>query len=69
MKILTEEEAFEAMRRFLDLQWQRAPDLEVASVLGDISLETTNDGGTADPAAADEWHDCVLQVLNNSRKH
>jgi hypothetical protein len=54
--VLSESEAFRAMSRFL---WQfanRAGD-DLLTLLGDIHMEA--DGEPTDPAAWDDWLECV----------
>jgi hypothetical protein len=56
---MNEREAFLAMSRFL---WQfanRAGD-DLLTLLGDITIRS--DGDTTDPAAWDDWMDCVRTV-------
>lgn len=56
---MDEREAFLAMSRFL---WQfanRAGD-DLMTLLGDIAIDV--DGDTNDPAAWDDWLDCVRAV-------
>lgn len=57
--LMDEREAFLAMSRFL---WQfanRAGD-DLMTLLGDIAIDV--DGDTNDPAAWDDWMDCVRAV-------
>jgi hypothetical protein len=57
--ILNEHEAFEAMSLFLRNYADRAGD-DLITLLGDISRES--DGETTDPAAWDDWMECVRTV-------
>ncbi|RAO60017.1 hypothetical protein [Micromonospora saelicesensis] len=60
---MDEREAFLAMSRFV---WQfanRAGD-DLLTLLGDIGIEA--DGGTADPAAWNDWLACVRSVLDGA---
>jgi hypothetical protein len=57
--ILDEREAFMVMSRFLWQYANRAGD-DLVTLLGDIAFE--EDGGTGDPAAWDDWMDCVRSV-------
>jgi len=63
---LTEQEAFEAMRCFVDQVLSRAGN-DVATLLVDISVVVGNepwqpDGSTHDPAAWEDWLKCVESV-------
>jgi hypothetical protein len=58
--MLTEEEAFEAMRYFLTEFWKRGgslPEGDLFDVLTWTNREA--DGGTSDPA---QWHDWLAAV-------
>jgi hypothetical protein len=62
-KLLSPEQAFEAMFVFLDAYDRRtARKAEVGDVLGDIQLNE-GDGRPADPAAWDDWLAAVAAVL------
>lgn len=56
---LDEREAFAALSLFLSRFAERAGD-DLATLLMDITLMP--DGGTVDPAAWDDWLDCVRSV-------
>jgi len=56
---LTERQAFLAMSEFLWQYARRAGD-DLITLLGDI--ESESDGGPTDPAAWDDWLDCVRHV-------
>ena len=56
---LTEEQAFAAMAEFLWQYARRAGD-DLITLLGDIEPEA--DGRPTDPAAWDDWLDCVRHV-------
>jgi hypothetical protein len=56
---LTERQAFQAMAEFLWQYARRAGD-DLITLLGDIELEA--DGRPTDPAAWDDWLDCVRHV-------
>lgn len=60
---LTLKEAFVAMRLFLEEYYQRTSSDDVGSLLGD--LDFLDDGGTADPAAWEDWIECVEKVQKN----
>jgi hypothetical protein len=64
---LTEQEAFEAMRCFLE-QFYKSAGNDMPTLLADISLTFGNEpwtphGGTLDPAAWYDWLHCVEQVV------
>jgi hypothetical protein len=61
---LTEREAYAAMYTFLDRIWERNNDIQLGSLLGDMS--TLEDGDSADPAARVEWLECVEQAKKGS---
>jgi hypothetical protein len=63
---MDEREAFLAMSRFL---WQfanRAGD-DLVTLLGDIAIDAA--GETNDPAAWDDWMDCVKWVKEAAEGH
>ncbi|MEX0406644.1 hypothetical protein ABGN05_13280 [Aquibium sp. LZ166] len=60
-KILAERQAYEAMLKFLERQYARTASDDIGVLLGSASL--LEDGSPADPALADEWHECVETVL------
>lgn len=53
---MTEKEAFIAMRLFLERYYKRAGN-DMETLLADITLEA--DGQPLDPAAWDDWLECV----------
>lgn len=57
--LLTQEEAFRVMAEFLWQYARRAGD-DLITLLGDIELES--DGMPTDPAAWDDWLNCVKHV-------
>jgi hypothetical protein len=54
---LTDKQAFEAMIHFLELHYQRTKSDDLGALLGDLQL--LKDGSTADPAAWQDWLQCV----------
>jgi len=62
MKKLTILEAFEAMKVFLDGYYERTHSGDIGSLLDE--LEFLEDGGTADPAAWEDWEESVEKVLS-----
>ena len=59
---LNEHEAFAALTLFLNRFAERAGD-DLITLLGDITLRPG--GGTFDPAAWDDWMDCVRDVAGH----
>ncbi len=57
---LTNEEAFNSMRLFLEEYYKRTSSDDIGSLLGDLILLA--DQTTADPAAWEDWMDCVKKV-------
>ncbi len=66
MKHLTEVQAFNAMIKFLELYYERTLSDDIGSLLGD--LQFLKDGKTADPAAWQDWSNCICEVLEKSKK-
>ncbi|HEX2977743.1 MAG TPA: hypothetical protein VHO47_01345 [Candidatus Babeliales bacterium] len=58
---LTSLQAFNAMRKFLELYYTQTSSDEVGSLLGDLQI--LKDGKTADPAAWNDWIGCVEEIL------
>ena len=67
MSTLSTEQAFDAMRLFLDDYFKRTRSEDIGSLLGD--LQQSDDGKPFDPAAWDDWLDCVKRVLNKSNSN
>lgn len=65
MDRMTPDQAYRAMRMFLELQHERNAQAEVAQVLSDTQM--LPDGRSADPAALREWLDCVETVLGQDQ--
>jgi hypothetical protein len=63
---LTERKAFEAMVLFLEGFYERTQSDEVGGLLSDLIM--LEDGTTADPAAWDDWMECVRKVLVVNQK-
>lgn len=61
---LSTEQAFAAMRLFLEGYFARTRSDDIGSLLGD--LQTSEDGKPFDPAAWNDWLASVNQVLNNT---
>lgn len=60
--LLTAREAFEAMVCFVNQFAARAAGNDLPTLIGDISLDVWADGGPTDPAAWDDWLECVREV-------
>ena len=63
MRTLSAEQAFQAMRCFLEGYFERTRSNGIGSLLGDLQM--SEDGKPFDPAAWNDWLDCVKQVLND----
>ncbi len=61
MERLTERKAFEAMVLCLEGFYERTQSDDVGGLLSDLMM--LEDGTTADPAAWDDWMECVRKVL------
>lgn len=64
MHTLNEHEAFAALTLFLNRFAERAGD-DLLTLLGDITLRPG--GGTFDPAAWDDWMECVRDIVDASK--
>ena len=64
-KKLTELEAFETMKKFLEKYYSRTHSDDLALILGELQL--TNDGHTMDPAAWDDWQKCVKMIIEKKK--
>lgn len=64
MRSLTPEEAYLAMFAFLDGFYSRTKSDDVGALLGAMSF--LSDGGTADPAMAQDWKDAVEAAISGS---
>ncbi|MDP3895357.1 MAG: hypothetical protein Q8Q62_01635 [Mesorhizobium sp.] len=58
---ITQEQAYRAMLRFLEMQFDRTHSDELGTLLGSASL--LEDGKPADPALEADWRACVVSVL------
>lgn len=65
MDKLTPDQAYRAMRTFLERQHELNRNVEAAQVLSDTQM--LPDGRSADPAALREWLECVDEVLEQDR--
>ena len=61
---LTYIQSFNAMRRFLEMYYERTSSDDVGSLLGDLQI--LDDGGTADPAAWEDWL-VAIQFSNKTK--
>ena len=62
MDTLTIQQAFEAMQLFLEDYYERTQSDDVGTLLGD--LQCLEDGILADPAAWQDWMNCVKKVMD-----
>ncbi|HZS77310.1 MAG TPA: hypothetical protein VFA41_11910 [Ktedonobacteraceae bacterium] len=63
MEKLTIRQAYDAMILFLENYYQQTNSDDVGALLGDLSMEIWADGSSGDPAAWDDWLECVQKVL------
>jgi hypothetical protein len=61
---LSDEQGFMAMVCFVRQYAARGAEDDLITLLGDI--EPMSDGGTFDPAAWDDWMECVRSVTNSA---
>ena len=61
-------EAFHCMRNFLEIYYENTHSKDVAGILSDTQIPFWEGGGTADPAAWDDWMDSVQKVRDQSKK-
>lgn len=66
MERLTERKVFEAMVLFLEGFYERTQSDDVGGLLSDLMM--LEDGTTADPAAWEDWIECVQKVLVVTQK-
>ncbi|MBD0344400.1 MAG: hypothetical protein ICV63_06110 [Coleofasciculus sp. Co-bin14] len=66
MEKLTERKAFEAMVLFLEGFYERTQSDDVGGLLSDLMM--LEDGTTADPAAWEDWIECVQKALVVTQK-
>lgn len=59
---LTKLQAFNAMRKFLEMYYERTGSDDVGSLLGDLQLVGKEE--TADPAVWYDWSKALESVLN-----
>jgi hypothetical protein len=64
METLTIRQAYEAMALFLEGVYQRTNSDDLGALLGDLQI--LEDGGTADPAAWQDWLNSVGKILSAS---
>jgi len=62
MDTLTIRQAYEAMLLFLEGLYERTKSDDLGALLGDLQI--LDDGGTADPAAWQDWLNSVQTVLS-----
>lgn len=59
---LTMEEAYKSMFLYLEAYYERTNSDDVGALLGGMMI--LDDGKTMDPAAWNDWIDCVYKVKN-----
>ena len=62
-KTLSDKQAFNAMVLFLNRYYEETKDAGVGRLLSDLQTGVFTDGGTADPAAWEDWERSVSSVL------
>jgi hypothetical protein len=62
-QVLSEQQAFEAMRSFLEAYYNRFKTASLADVLSDIGPPFLTGAVTADPAMWSDWQAAVKLVL------
>lgn len=62
---LTTLEAFNAMKKFLEVYYQRTKSDDIGSLLDDLQLFPK--GGTFDPAAWDDWLESIETILKKQQ--
>ena len=62
MENLTERQAFDAMVMFLEQFYERTDSDDVGGLLSDLMINVDNQ--TADPAAWQDWLNCVQRVIS-----
>jgi hypothetical protein len=63
---MTEQQAFKAMILFLERHFNRTQSDDMAALLGELQL--LDDGLTADPAAWQEWMECVETIESKANR-
>ncbi|MFA6066166.1 MAG: hypothetical protein WC707_03220 [Candidatus Babeliaceae bacterium] len=59
---LTKLQAFNVMRKFLENYYEKTLSDDIGALLGDLQL--LQDNRTADPAAWNDWLNCINQIVN-----
>ncbi|WP_246943684.1 hypothetical protein [Bacillus pinisoli] len=57
---LSEIEAYKAMMKFLEKHYERTQSDDFGDFLSGLLL--LEDGSSADPAALEEWYECIKEV-------
>lgn len=63
---LTYFEAFKAMSCFLEKYYDQTSSDDVGSLLGEMRI--LENGSTADPAAWEDWLNCIYKVIKENEK-
>jgi hypothetical protein len=61
-------EALMAMDLFLDKYYQRTKNDDLGLLLSDISISTFLGGGTADPAAWEDWEEAINLIKSDKKR-
>lgn len=67
MEMISEEQAYQAMFRFLEKYYELTQADDIGDLLGGMNREMFKDGYPADPAIWDDWKTAVREVLAASR--
>jgi hypothetical protein len=65
MTMLTDKQAYAVMVLFLEGYYERTKAEDIGMLLSDLPF--LDDGDTADPAAWEDWSQCVQTVLDAAR--
>jgi hypothetical protein len=65
MITLTEKQAFQTMVLFLEEFYQRTNSDEIGGLLSDLLM--SEEGITADPAAWEDWQNCIQQIVKTEK--
>jgi hypothetical protein len=63
-KYLTRDQAYKAMYRFLEIEYELTQSDEIAILLGSMSI--LEDGSTADPAMSEAWAQALKDMTKGN---